>query len=229
MAKKENTKLTAQEKLKAKAETQVPGKKDAFYLLCGLVAILLSVYTFVSLFSYVFNWAEDQSAFQNKDMFDASVDVSNNGGKLGLVWANFLISRLFGLGAFVVPVFFLGLGLYCLKIKKIKMLRFFVLSLMGCIVISLVFSYIFSFTKVDDWFGSGAGGSYGYFVIQWLNNMTGPIGSGSIIFVLLISWLILVNGKLITAFYSWIDRITAPKPKKEEPVIEEETKDEVSK
>ena len=228
MAKKENTKLTAQEKLKAKAETQVPGKKDAFYLLCGLVAILLSVYTFVSLFSYVFNWAEDQSAFQNKDMFDASVDVSNNGGKLGLVWANFLISRLFGLGAFVVPVFFLGLGLYCLKIKKIKMLRFFVLSLMGCIVISLVFSYIFSFTKVDDWFGSGAGGSYGYFVIQWLNNMTGPIGSGSIIFVLLISWLILVNGKLITAFYSWIDRITAPKPKKEEPVIEEETKEDVT-
>ena len=224
MAKKETTKLKAQERLKgqerlkAKAETQVPGKKDAFYLVCGLFAILLAAYTFVSLFSYVFNWADDQSIFHNKDMFDASVEVSNNGGKLGLVWANFLISRLFGLGAFIVPVFFLGVGLYCLKLKKIKMLRFFILSLMGCIVVSLVFSFIFSFTKVDDWFGGGAGGSYGYFVIQWLNNMIGPIGSGSIIFILLVVWLILVNGKIITAFFNWVERITAPKPKKVEEV-----------
>ena len=214
MAKKEKTKLTAQEKLKVKAETKGPGKKDAFYLLCGLVSILLSVYTFVSLFSYVFDWADDQSILYNKDMFDPTVDVSNNGGKLGLVWANFLISRLFGLGAFVVPVFFLGVGLYCLRIKKIKMLRFFVLSLMGCIVVSLVFSFIFSFTKVDDWFGGGAGGSYGYFVIQWLNNMIGPVGTGSIISVLFVSWIILVNGKVITAFFNWVERITAPKPKK---------------
>ena len=226
MAKKEKTKLTAQEKLKAKAETKGPGRKDAFYLLCGLIAILLSVYTFVSLFSYVFNWADDQSVFHNKDMFDSTVDVANNGGKLGLVWANFLISRLFGLGAFVVPVFFLGVGLYCLKIKKIKMLRFFILSLLGCIVVSLVFSFIFSFTKVDDWFGGGAGGSYGYFVIQWLTNMTGPVGTGSIIFVLLVSWLILVNGKIITAFFNWVDRVTAPKPKKLAAEPEQEAKDE---
>lgn len=215
MAKKEKTKLTKQEQLKAKAETQVPKKKDAFYLLCGLFSLAISAYTFFSLFSYVFSWADDQSLFYNRDMLDPSVEVANNGGKLGLIWANFLISRLFGLGAFIVPVFFLGVSLYCLKLKKIKLLRFFILSLLGCIVVSLVFSFIFSFTMVDDWFGGGAGGSYGYFVIQWLNNMTGPIGTGCIIFILLVSWLILVNGKIITAFFSWIDRITAPKPEKE--------------
>ncbi len=215
MAKKEKTKLTKQEQLKAKAETQVPKKKDAFYLLCGLFSLAISAYTFFSLFSYVFSWADDQSLFYNRDMLDPSVEVANNGGKLGLIWANFLISRLFGLGAFIVPVFFLGVALYCLKLKKIKLLRFFILSLLGCIVVSLVFSFIFSFTMVDDWFGGGAGGSYGYFVIQWLINMTGPIGTGCIIFILLVSWLILVNGKIITAFFSWIDRITAPKPEKE--------------
>ena len=215
MAKKEKTKLTKQEQLKAKAETQVPKKKDAFYLLCGLFSLAISAYTFFSLFSYVFSWADDQSLFYNRDMLDPSVEVANNGGKLGLIWANFLISRLFGLGAFIVPVFFLGVSLYCLKLKKIKLLRFFILSLLGCIVVSLVFAVIFSFPMVEDWFGGGAGGSYGYFVIQWLNNMTGPIGTGCIIFILLVSWLILVNGKIITAFFSWIDRITAPKPEKE--------------
>ena len=216
MAKKDKTKLTKEEKAKAKAETAVPKKKDAFYLLCGLFAIAVSAFTFFSLFSFVFNWSADQSLLYNKDMFDASVEVENGGGKLGLVWANFLISRLFGLGAFIVPVFFLGVGLYCLKLKKIKLLRFFILSLVGCIVVSLVFSFIFSFTRVDDWFGGGAGGSYGYFVISWLKNMIGPLGAGSIVLILTVAWIILVNGKVINAFFSWVDRVTAPKPKKVE-------------
>ena len=216
MAKKDKTKLTKEEKAKAKAETAVPKKKDAFYLLCGLFAIAVSAFTFFSLFSFVFNWSADQSLLYNKDMFDASVEVENGGGKLGLVWANFLISRLFGLGAFIVPVFFLGVGLYCLKLKKIKLLRFFILSLVGCIVVSLVFSFIFSFTRVDDWFGGGAGGSYGYFVISWLKNMIGPLGAGSVVLILTVAWVILVNGKVINAFFSWVNRVTAPKPKKVE-------------
>ena len=219
MAKKDKTqpqKLTKEQKAKAKAEMATPKKKEAIYLVCGLVAMVISVYTFFSLFSYVFNWAEDQSVFYDQNMMDMSVEVENNGGKLGLIWANFLISKLFGLGGFVVPFFFMGVGLYCLKIKKFKMLRFFLLSLTGCIIISLVFSYIFSFTKVDEWFGSGAGGSYGYFAIEWLNNMIGALGTGSIVLVLLAVWGICVNGKLITNFYNWVDRVTAPKPKKVE-------------
>ncbi len=213
MAKKERTKLTKEDRLKAKAETEVPKKRDAVHLIIGLVALVVSVFTLFSLISYVFTWADDQSLFHNKMMFDASVEVENGGGKLGLVWANFLISRLFGLGAFIVPFFFLGVALYCLRLRKIKLLRLFLLSLLGCVLVSLAFSFIFSFTKVDDLFGSGAGGSYGHYVIAWLNNMIGALGTGSIIAVLLVAWLIVVNGNIITAFYKWVDKITAPKPK----------------
>ena len=221
MAKREKTKLTKEEKQRAKAETQVPKRKDAFHLLCGLLALIVSVYTLISLFSYVFTWSEDQSLFHNKEMFSTAVEVENNGGKLGLVWANFLVSRLFGLGAFIVPFFFLGVALYCLNLKKIKLLRFFILSLLGCIFVSLAFSFIFSFTKVDDWFGTGAGGSYGYYVISWLKNMIGGIGTGSIVFALLVIWLILVNGKLISSFYNWVERVTAPKPKQvDQPAVD---------
>ncbi|MBE6223997.1 MAG: DNA translocase FtsK [Bacteroidales bacterium] len=223
---KTKTKLTKEEKLKAKAETQVPKRRDAFNLVCGLLSLIVAVYTFISLVSYIFTWADDQSLFHNREMFNAAVEVENQGGKLGLVWANFLVARLFGLGAFIVPFFFLGVSLYCLKLKKLKLLRFFILSLLGCILVSLAFSYIFSFTKVDDWFGGGAGGSYGYFVITWLNNMIGSVGTGSIVFALLVIWLILVNGKIITGFYNWVERVTAPKPKS---VVEEEVAQETEK
>lgn len=223
MAKKETkTKLNKEDKLKAKAETQVPKKRDAFHLLCGLLALIVAVYTLISLISFVFTWADDQSLFHNKEMFSTAVDVENQGGKLGLVWANFLVVRLFGLGAFIVPFFFLGVALYCLNIKKIKLLRFLLLSVLGCIFVSLAFSFIFSFANADDLFGGGAGGSYGYFVISWLNNMIGAVGTGSIVFALLVIWLILVNGKIIQGFYNWVDRVTTPKEKSVEEIAEPE-------
>lgn len=227
MAKKTRTVLTKEEKRRSKAETQVPKRKDAFKLICGLLALAVSVFTFFSLFSYVFTWTDDQSLFFNQDMFNAAVEVENGGGKIGLVWANFLITKLFGIGAFIIPFFFMGVALYCLKLKKIRLLRFFILSLLGCIVVSLVCSYIFSFADADDWFGGGAGGSYGYFAINWLNNMIGPLGTGCAVLILFVVWLILVNGKIISGFYNWVGRITAPKPEKPAD-IQEEVQEEVS-
>lgn len=226
MAKKTKTVLTKEQKQRAKAETQVPQRKDAFKLICGLTSLAVSVFTFFSLFSYVFTWTEDQSLFFNQDMFDAAIEVENGGGKIGLVWANFLITKLFGIGAFIVPFFFLGVSLYCLKLRKIKLLRFFILSLLGCIVVSFIGSYIFSFTPADDWFGGGAGGSYGYFAVSWLNNMIGALGTGCIVAILFFVWLVLVNGKVISGFYGWVARVTAPRPKKvAEPVEENPAED----
>lgn len=218
MARTKKPKLTKQEKAQAKAETAIPKKKEIVYLVCGLISLAISVFTFFSLISYVFTWGDDQSVLSNGDMFNYNVDVENNGGKLGLLWANFLLSKLFGLGAFVVPFFFLGAGLYCLNIKKIRFLRFFLLSLSGCIIISVGFSYIFSFTNLDNLFGGGAGGSYGYYVTAWLKNMIGGIGAGLLILVVFLIWVIFINNKVVNAINRWIDKITAPKIKPEKEI-----------
>ena len=215
MAKKSVTKLPKTDRQKAKAETQVPKKWDAVNLVCGLVSLALAVFTLVSLVTYMFTWSDDQSLFMNKDMFDPAVELENGGGKLGLVWANFLISRLFGVGAFIIPFFFFAIAVHCLKFKKINLLRFMLLSLTGCVLVSLVASFLFSFAKADDWFGGGAGGAYGYFAVTWMKNMIGGFGTGSIVGILFFVWLIFVNGKIIDSFFAWVDKVTAPKPKKE--------------
>ena len=215
MAKKSVTKLPKTDRQKAKAETQVPKKWDAVNLVCGLVSLALAVFTLVSLVTYMFTWSDDQSLFMNKDMFDPAVELENGGGKLGLVWANFLISRLFGVGAIIVPFFFFAIALHCLKFRKFTLLRFSMLSLAGCVLVSLLASFIFSFAKADDWFGGGAGGAYGYFAVTWMKNMIGGFGTGSIVGILFFVWLIFVNGKIIDSFFAWVDKVTAPKPKKE--------------
>lgn len=192
-----------------KAEVAVPGRKDALYLICGLLSLSVAVITLVSLISYLYTWADDQSLFSNNDILSALVDAENGGGKLGLVLSNFLVSKLFGLGAFVIPFFFGGVALFCLKIKRVRLLRLFFISLFGCIIISVLFSYIFSFTSFDNWFGGGAGGSYGYYVNEWLKGMVGNIGAGAIIAVALIAWLITIDNRLIVKINNWIDRIAS--------------------
>ena len=212
---KGRVKLTAKERAQAKAESEVPGKRESAYLLCGLAALAVSIYTLVSLVSYLFTWADDQSLFDNDGVFGTMMQVENGGGAIGLVWANFLISKLFGLGAFIIPFFFGGVALFCLKIKKIRVLRLFFLSLFGCIILSVAFSFIFSFTKFDSWFGNGAGGSYGYYITVWLKMMLGNTGAAGVILFAIIAWMVAVNNKVVTGFNNWIDKITAPRPKKE--------------
>ncbi|MBE6229700.1 MAG: DNA translocase FtsK [Bacteroidales bacterium] len=209
------SKMTAKERAQAKLETEVPAKKDVAYLICGLSSLALSVYTLVSLISYLFTWADDQSLFDNNGVFGTVMQVENGGGAIGLVWANFLISKLFGLGAFIIPFFFGGVALFCLRIKKIRVLRFFALSLFGCVILSVAFSFIFSFTRFDSWFGNGAGGSYGHYITMWLKLLLGNIGAASVILLAVITWMVAVNRKFVTMFNNWIDRITAPRPKKE--------------
>ena len=212
---KGRVKLTAKERAQAKAESEVPGKRESAYLLCGLAALAVSIYTLVSLVSYLFTWADDQSLFDNDGVFGTMMQVENGGGAIGLVWANFLISKLFGLGAFIIPFFFGGVALFCLKIKKIRVLRLFFLSLFGCIILSVAFSFIFSFTEFDSWFGNGAGGSYGYYITVWLKMMLGNTGAAGVILFAIIAWMVAVNNKVVTGFNNWIDKITAPRPKKE--------------
>ena len=91
MAKQDRPKLTKKETSSSKAETQSPKKKDSLYLICGFISLILSVYLCISLVSYLFSWAEDQSLLDNADFLNTFIDTENEGVKLGLVLSNFLI------------------------------------------------------------------------------------------------------------------------------------------
>lgn len=201
-------------KKKNSAETAPPPKgAEARKLITGLFFTVLSIYTFIALLSYLFTWADDQSLLSHPDVWNTIVSVENGGGKVGFFWANFLLSKLFGLGAFIFPFYFGAIAIYSLKIKKIRIVRVSYLAIYGAIILSILFSFIFGFTKFDDWFGNGVGGSYGYYINQWLISMLGAAGAGSLIFVAFITWLILLNNNII----HWINRgiysLTHKKPK----------------
>jgi len=211
-------------KKSSNAETAPPPKGgEAVKLITGLFFAALSVYTLVALLSYLFTWAEDQSLLTRPDAWNAIVPVENGAGKLGFFWSNLLLSKLFGLGAFIIPFFFAAVAIYSLKIKRIRLLRIFFLTLYGAIILSLLFSFIFSFTKFDDWFGNGVGGSYGYYVNEWLVGMTGPVGAGALISVVFITWLILLNYNVVLWIERAISSIFHRKPRKIKIVADDST------
>ena len=186
---------------------------EAARLITGLFFGGLSVYTFIALISYIFTWAEDQSLLSNPEFWNNIVPVENGGGKVGFLWSNLLISKLFGLGAFVIPFFFGAVAIFSLRIKRVRLLRLFFLSAFGAIIISVFFSYIFGFTRFVDWFGNGAGGSYGYYVNEWLISMIGATGAGLLVSTILVLWLFLCSYRFVSWFNMGIAAIFHRKPK----------------
>ena len=76
-------------------------------ILLGFIFLAITIFTVVALVSYIFTWTSDQSLVRDPQVLSGAVEeASNSGGRLGLVWADFLISKLFGLGAFAIPFFF---------------------------------------------------------------------------------------------------------------------------
>ncbi|MEA5005255.1 MAG: DNA translocase FtsK [Rikenellaceae bacterium] len=239
MASKGKSKSKEENKSKSKEESKSGSKSktgetapppkgmEAFKLISGLFFLAFAVYTFISLGSYLFTWAEDQSLLSRSDVWSTLVPVENGGGKLGFFWANFLLSELFGLGAFVIPFFFLGISLYCLKIKRTSLLKLFFITVFGAIIFSIFFSYVFGFTKFDTWFGNGVGGSYGYYVNLWLLDMLGASGAGALIIVLMVFWLALVSFRVV----KWLNKVIANTfhpERRDAAVLDDDVSEEVS-
>ncbi len=215
MAKKNEPTPKTTTKSKTGENLPAPKGMEAVRLIAGLFFGGLAIYTFIALISFVFTWAEDQSLLTNPDVWNSIVPVENGGGKIGFFWANFLVSNLFGLGAFAIPFFFGAIALYSLKIRKVNLLRIFFLSAFGAIVTSIFFSYVFGFTKFDDWFGNGAGGSYGYYVNQWLISMLGASGAGLLISVVMVLWFVLMSYQIVIWFNKAIAAMFHRKPKED--------------
>lgn len=199
----------ATKKKKKKRQSQVPAlsqdQKIAIRLMLGLLLLGITVLVTASLVSYVFTWKADYSIKSNPEVWRDYVITQNVCGKVGYFISDFLIAKLFGIGAYCIPFFLIALTIGCFRIRKVRLLRCFLLCLMGAIVISLLASYIAGFWNMFV-LSTGAGGSYGFFANKWLCSTVGVLGAGLIIGFLFILWLVLCSNKVALAIDKFINR-----------------------
>lgn len=177
---------------------------ETFRFVMGLFFSLVSLLSLISIISFLFTWADDQSLIGDSMITDSF--ARNQVGRLGHRWANLLVSELFGLGAFIVPLFFAGVACICFRKKlRFSFFRMIVLSLSGAVLFSAIFSFVFSFTPAKHIFGEGAGGAYGYYINEEMVGALGYIGTAAILLFLLILWLILFNTTFVDKIKAFMD------------------------
>ena len=182
-------------------------KKSNILKYSGIAVLVFTLFTFVSVTSYLFTWQIDQSLLSHPDMMDRGVEVSNMAGKVGYKWASFLVTRCFGLGAFAL-IFLMGACAYRLFFwdRSIGLLRLTFLSVSGTFLSSLVFAYTSSRLSSDIFFGGGLGGDAGHAVILWMNNLFGSLVVAFIIIILIIAWGLMASSRFAHWFSTMGER-----------------------
>ena len=188
-----------------------PENKSALYRYCGLGIAVFTLFTLISLASYLFTWQADQSLLAHPDMIDKGVDVSNWGGKLGYRWSEFLLARCFGLGSFAL-VFLLGAVAYRLYFwnRSIGLLRTVFITVAGTFLASLVLSYFSLVFGLEGCLGGGVGGNAGYAVATLAANLIGYFATALLLIVLVVALLLISNKRF--AYWFAVDKVKDETP-----------------
>jgi S-DNA-T family DNA segregation ATPase FtsK/SpoIIIE len=178
-------------KLKNEREERVDFKKlakdERTHKIIGTVFLLISIFLLFSFMSYFFTWKEDQDkVFNNSSfLFDEDIRVNNLLGRLGAYVSHFFIYRGFGIASLLFCTFFFVVGINLLVRRKVfsiwRNLRYVTV---GLLVASVCFAFLFP--NADFHYG----GEVGKMINSWLVSFLGWIGTGAVLLVVAVSYLI---------------------------------------
>lgn len=151
----------------------------------GVVLFVFALFLLASVVGYYFCWADDQNFVRWVDM-GAPGEVANPTGKVGAVWANYIVGEWFGLFGLVIPIMLAILAVRVINIRPAFLRKSIRISLIAMILGSLSLGFLFG----ARWgvFGSGLGGAHGIVVAEWIKGYLGMIGTA---LLLVLGWILL--------------------------------------
>ncbi len=186
MAKKSNS---VKNNSKSSSKSAAKKKKrdySTFTKTLGLLLILTSVFLFIALLSYLFTGKQDHDVLQGNGatiLFDADLIVHNWIGRFGAYLAHVFAYNGFGIATLLfVPLLFI-IGVRILFDKTIYPISKAIKQLiLGLLLFSVLFAYILTGNTIY-------GGAFGFYVNNWLNGIIGSLGTGILLFVSFIAYL----------------------------------------
>jgi S-DNA-T family DNA segregation ATPase FtsK/SpoIIIE len=148
----------------------------------GSVLILASFYLFLSCLSYLFTWSEDQDRVLDKGLFDFLFDgdekpVSNWLGKFGAWTSHLFIFKWFGLASFgITYLLFLSGTKILFNVTITPITRSYTVISILTVWFSIFLGF---FTNHIHYLG----GSFGFYINEWLALSLGRLGSMALILV----------------------------------------------
>jgi S-DNA-T family DNA segregation ATPase FtsK/SpoIIIE len=189
-------------------------ERAAAVRIAGLCVAALTLFILISTVSYLFHWQEDMSLLGDPDAMDAGRAVGNAAGKLGFRMGHLLVCELFGLGSFSLLIILTAVSGRLLAHRWANTLvKTTLIALFGAFISSLVLAYAGKLAGLNLLFGGGLGGRCGAFVVDWAENLFGPIVTGLFIVILVAAFLFFSSKR----FNRWFAAIGTKKPKPVEP------------
>ena len=173
-------------------------KSETVHFIIGLVLVIFSVYLLLAFSSFFFTGAADQSiidAGNAQELASTNNGVKNYAGSRGAQLADYLINDCFGISSFFILIFLAMAGLKLMRVRKVRLWRWFI----GCSLLLIWFSIFFGFVFVDQYKDSFIylGGMHGYNVSNWLVSQVGVPGVWMILLLTAICFFIYFSARTI--------------------------------
>jgi len=213
---KDKTKPKKKPKKKVvKKGDQIPFyKKEKTHRIIGMFLVLMTLYLFIAFTSYLFSWKTDYDVIDGlRNSFwsifgNSEIVIENITGKLGALLSYIFITKWFGIASYLLLIMGFGLGLKLVLQKKISWLaRFTLHGGLALIWFSITLAFLFPAQP-----GFALGGYLGIFISQWFISLVGSIGTGIVIFFLLMTYL----GIFYNFPFSWISKIVKRREERKE-------------
>ncbi|MGM0613827.1 MAG: DNA translocase FtsK 4TM domain-containing protein, partial [Bacteroidota bacterium] len=166
----------------------IPGERTK--KVAGLTLLVLSLLLFLSFISHLFAWKGDFSAMEisaSEFFLDTDIKPQNLIGKLGAFLSHLFITKWFGVSSFLFILMFVTTGLrWFADIKLLPEGKIYRHSIFLIVWLSVTLGFIFRSGEMLI-----LGGTFGYQSNEWLSSMFGEIGTGFILFFILLVYLIL--------------------------------------
>ncbi len=154
--------------------------------IAGLILLVFALYMLVVFISYVLTGFADQDSLGHQAE-GAAHAYKNWGGKFGFRLAHYFIFGGFGLGSFFFPLIIGAIGLAMLKVKYFKLWKNVLRFLLAAVLVSAILGFL---AGQSTFLGAGPGGEFGYTIAHWLNELMGKVGTGALLLVITITYLI---------------------------------------
>lgn len=177
---------------------------ERYLLLLGLFVVFASVYLLLAFISHLFTWSADQSLGWQNIFMPFGVSAENIAGPLGAAVAGVFVNQGIGIAAFGIPVLLFFYGLRILRVQIRYWRRRQLYAYVGMPLASVLLGYLFG--TAGGYLVNGPGGQYGYYVAEWLNHLVSPVGTGLILALLTVGYLMWLNRKVEAKIRSLLER-----------------------
>ena len=173
---------------------------DKTGFVAGLILLGVAVFICVAFFSYFSTGAADQSLVT--DLRPGEVENSgrvfqNACGSLGALLSYGLISRCFGIPAFIIPAFIALCGIRMMgAYKKLSLAKWFMGMALVMVWLSVTFAKALTPLMGDRVYNPG--GDHGAFCVQYMENLIGAPGLIGILIIIMLAYLTYLTSETIT-------------------------------